>query len=84
MAKLQELINANGDGPLLVRRDIWRMPADYAQFYIRNGRVSFWGKLYSEMNEQINGRNPVHFPTGTDSADDWQLFSPATKETTHE
>ena len=42
-----------------LRKPEWINPRDYMTIDIHYGEAGPWAHLYSEVNQQINGRNPV-------------------------
>lgn len=60
----QELISLNeaaAKGITKVRKPTWALPSDHIQLTIVGGKPGPWLKLFSVINEEINGRNPVPF-----------------------
>ncbi len=42
-----------------IRRPHWAIPEDHLKLDIIDGKLGPWLHVYSPMNEEINGKNPV-------------------------
>lgn len=54
----------------------WRLPNDHIKIDIIDGKPGPWLHLYSELNEEINGRNPCDILNIGVGAIDDEIYEP--------
>jgi hypothetical protein len=83
MSTLKELLK---EGVNKVRNTNWASKTNYVEYTMHDGALTPWCKLYDDMNEEVNGRNPVEMLTFQpsnhldDPSDNWELYNEATHD----